>query len=292
MNGTVSVRWTTLGLGGALLVGAVAVGVMLGRTGTGASDPVVAVEEVDEGEAGDPADSRENRGKKRGKRKSKRKRHRYKAQAEYEVEKPIDEFGEIDQWTLKLRKRQPIRFLGLPMRQIPTDNWLMSELMWQIKPDYIIEAGTLYGGSAVYYAAMLEFINPEAKVLTVDVNEEQIHDEARNHPLWAKRVKFYKGSSVAPEIHEQLAAEVGEGKRVVVTLDTLHAPKHVSKELELYSQYVSKGSYMILQDTYYEGLPEVVDEFLDKHPDWRRDTKADKRFIFTKYRGGFLKKVR
>jgi cephalosporin hydroxylase len=290
MSETVTVRWTTLALGGALLIGAVGVGVLVGRSGS--TPPSVASNDADEGdEVEAEAGSKDKKGNKT-KKKGKRKRHRYAAQAEYEVEKPMSEFEEIDQWTLKLRKKQPIRFLGLPMRQIPTDNWLMSELMYKIKPDFIIEAGTLYGGSAVYYAAMLEFINPAGKVLTVDINEEQIHAEARNHPLWAKRVKFFKGSSVAPEIHEQLAAEIPEGSKVFVTLDTLHAPKHVAKELELYSQYVSKGSYMILQDTYYEGLPEVVDAFLETHPDWRKDTKLDQRFIFTKYRGGFLKKVR
>lgn len=227
--------------------------------------------------------------------KGKTKRHRYKgehASDEYEVEKSISEFEERDQWSLKLRKKQPIHFLGIPMRQIPTDNWQMSEMMYEVKPDYVIEAGTLHGGSAVYYAAMLEFINPNAKVLTVDINEEQIHAEAKNHPLWAKRIKFYKGSSIAPEIHEQLKAEIGEGKKVFVTIDTLHAPKHVTAELELYSQYVSVGSYMVLQDTYYDGLPEVLDEFLKTHPNWERDEKADDRFIFTKYRGGFLKRVK
>lgn len=234
--------------------------------------------------------SADAKGKKPKPKKGKLRSHRYKGQDEAEVERSIDQFEEIDQWSLKLRKKQPIYFLGLPMRQIPTDNWLMSELMWEIKPDYIIEAGTLYGGSAIYYAAMLEFINPDAKVLTVDINEEQIHAEAKNHPLWAKRVKLYVGSSIAPEIHEQLEAEIGEGKKVFITLDTLHAPKHVAQELELYSQYVSPGSYMILQDTYYEGLPEVLDEFLAKHPDWQRVDKLDDRFIFTKYRGGFLQK--
>lgn len=269
MSETVSGRWARLAPGGALLVGAVAVGLLLGRSSGGGAPPQTAA-----AEATPP----------------KKKGYRYSAQDEYEVEKRLSQLNEIDQWTLKLRAKQPIHFLGVPMRQIPTDNWLMSELMWQVKPDYVIEAGTLYGGSALYYAAMLEFINPDGKVLTVDIDEEQIHDAAKKHPLWANRVKFYKGSSVAPEIHERLTAEIGKGKKVFVTLDTLHAPKHVAKELELFSQYVSPGSYMILQDTYYEGLNEVLDEFLKTHPDWRRDTRPDERFIFTKYRGGFLQR--
>ena len=54
------------------------------------------------------------------------------------------------------------------MRQIPSDNWLMSELIFRIKPDYIIEAGTLFGGSALYYAAVLELVNPDGKIIAID----------------------------------------------------------------------------------------------------------------------------
>lgn len=272
---------TGAALAGLLLLCAVS----LGCSGGGGAKPVTKDGAAEEAE---PGGDEEAKPPKKGK--GKTRSHKYKGQDEAEVERSIDQFEEIDQWSLKLRKKQPIYFLGLPMRQIPTDNWLMSELMWEVKPDYIIEAGTLYGGSAIYYAAMLEFINPEGKVLTVDINEEQIHAEAKHHPLWDKRVRFYLGSSIAPEVHEKLKADIGEGKRVFVTLDTLHAPKHVASELDLYSQYVSPGSYMILQDTYYEGLPEVLDEFLEKHPDWERVSKLDDRFIFTKYRGGFLRK--
>jgi len=292
-------RTTVSALRGVLITGAVAL--VVGCVGPNPPEKVAAgdkqaeesVEEEADGEAKPKRSNAKTGDKPKGK--GKTKRHRYKgehATDEYEVEKSISEFEERDQWSLKLRKKQPIYFLGIPMRQVPTDNWQMSEMMYEVKPDYVIEAGTLYGGSAVYYAAMLEFINPDAKVLTVDINEEQIHAEAKNHPLWTKRIKFYKGSSVAPEIHEQLKAEIGEGKKVFVTIDTLHAPKHVAAELDLYSQYVSVGSYMVLQDTYYEGLPEVLDEFLKTHPNWERDEAADDRFIFTKYRGGFLKRVK
>jgi cephalosporin hydroxylase len=209
---------------------------------------------------------------------------------EYEVERSKRDFDRIDRIALEVRKKQPIWFLGVPMRQIPSDNWLMSELIFRIKPDYIIEAGTLYGGSALYYAAVLELINPDGKVITIDINEEQIHAKAKAHDLWKRRVKFIEGSSTAADVIEQIKEEVGDGKTVFITLDTLHAPNHVSKELELYSQFVSKGSYIVLQDTFYEGLPEAVEKFLVSHPGFRRDTELDRRFVFTKYRGGFLKR--
>ena len=209
---------------------------------------------------------------------------------EYEVVKSKRDLDEIDRITLKLRQKQPIWFLGVRMRQIPSDNWLMSELIFRIKPDYIIEAGTLYGGSALYYAAVLELINPDGKVITIDIDEEQISAKATAHDLWKRRVKFIKGSSTSADVIEQIKEVVGNGKKVFITLDTLHAPDHVSKELELYSPFVSKGSYIVLQDTFFEGLSEAADGFLASHPGFRRDTELDQRFIFTKYRGGFLKR--
>jgi cephalosporin hydroxylase len=252
------------------------------------ADPVAQAEGEPDGEAS-PAQPPVKAKAKNAKKAKKRKGHTYDG-SEYEVVRDKSELDSIDKMTLKLRKKQPIYFLGLPMRQIPTDNWLMSELLYEVKPDYVVEAGTLYGGSAVYYAALMEFVNPDAKILTVDINEEQIKKEATEHPLWAERVKFYKGSSTAPEVHDQLKAEIGEGKAVFVTIDTLHAPNHVRDELNLFSELVSVGSYMILQDTYYKGLPEVLDQFLAEHPNWERVEKLDDRFIFTKYRGGFLRK--
>jgi cephalosporin hydroxylase len=271
MSEIVSVRWLPL-----VLMGVV-----------GCAEPKAPAPEAD-AEQADQATQPQEGSSNAKKRESKRDRERNSK--ECEAEKALSEAEQIEQWSLELRKKQPIYFLGVPMRQIPTDNWQINELMWEVKPDYVIETGTLHGGSALFYAAMLEFINPEGKVLTVDVNEEQIHAEAKNHPLWAKRIEFVLGSSIAKEVHQQLAAKIGEGKRVFVMLDTLHAPEHVATELDLYAQYVHVGGYMVLQDSYYEGLPEVLDEFLNSHPGWIRDTKADDRFIFSKYRGGFLKR--
>lgn len=108
--------------------------------------------------------------------------------SEYERMRELSTYDATDRATLQLREKQPIYFLGLPMSQIPTDNWLLSELIHQIKPNYVIETGTLFGGSAVYYAGILEFVNADAKVITIDINEEQIHAEAKEHPLWKRRV--------------------------------------------------------------------------------------------------------
>jgi cephalosporin hydroxylase len=206
--------------------------------------------------------------------------------------KPFSAYAEIDKRTFELREKQPIYFLGVPMQQIPTDNWLIGELIYKIKPDYIIETGTLYGGSALYYAAVLELVNPEGIVITVDIDDEQIHAEAKGHELYQRRVKFIHGGSTDDDVIRRIKEIVGSGeKTVLVTLDTLHAPKHVRKELELYSPFVSRDSYIIVQDTFYEELHGSIDDFLNAHTDFEVDHELDGRFGLTKFRGGFLKRI-
>ncbi len=276
-----SYHWSVIVLVSGALVGGIFLGQLTSRPGAPAM--VAPADAVPTGAGGPEAGGPEAGGKLR-------QGHTYDG-SEWERVRDGDQLDFIDKITLMMRQKQPIYFLGLPMRQIPTDNWLMSELIYQVKPDYVIETGTLYGGSAVYYAGLLKLADTDAKVITVDINEEQIEPAAKAHPLWAERVQFIQGSSTDEAVIRQIRDEVGEGKKVLITLDTLHAPDHVSKELELYSQFVSRGSYLILQDTYYEGLREVLDEFLDQHEEFRRDPTPDQRFVFTKYRGGFLQRI-
>jgi hypothetical protein len=148
----------------------------------------------------------------------------YPGASEFERVRSPEELELIDQMALLLRAQGGVEFLGVPMRQIPSDNWLMSDLIFSVKPDYIIETGTLYGGSALYYASLLELVNPNGNVITVDINENAISSAARDHDLFKRRVRFIRGGSTDAETIEQIRSEVGTGMTVLVTLDTLHAP--------------------------------------------------------------------
>jgi cephalosporin hydroxylase len=97
---------------------------------------------------------------------------------------------------------------------------------------------------------------------------------------------------------------------VLVTLDSLHSAKHVLKELELYSQFVSPGSYIVVQDTiidkkkkYFDwfvrpwsvnpksGPGQATRIFLKENQDFQSDSQWEK-YYFTFYPGGFLKRIR
>lgn len=184
---------------------------------------------------------------------------------------------------------KPTFFLGIPTMQVPTDMWNMQELISELQPDYIIETGTWRGGSALYFATLLEQINENGKVITVDLKPET--EEASQFLTFRSRVHVIAGDSVSSEVIGQIKGKVKEGSKVLVTLDSLHSKEHVAKELELYSPLVSAGSYIIVQDTHFPGLNEAIDEFLEEHENFTRIEGREK-YAFTKYKSGFLYRTR
>ena len=143
----------------------------------------------------------------------------------------------------------------------------MQELTWSIQPDLIIETGIAHGGSLIFSASMLELNaacgGPQgAQVLAVDIDiraHNRVAIEA--HPL-SKRVSMLQGSSVAPEIVEQVKAHAAGKERVLVYLDSNHTHEHVLAELQAYAPLTSIGSYCVVFDTLLEDMP--VEMFPDR----------------------------
>lgn len=189
-------------------------------------------------------------------------------------------------------------WLGVTSLQNPCDNWAMQEIIAEIKPDFIIESGTYNGGTSLFYASVLALVNPNGKVITIDVNPQV--EQSAQWPLFRERVEVITGSSVSPEVVKALAERVKGGK-VLVTLDSLHTKEHVLKEIQLYSPLVSTNSYLVVQDTVVNGHPilpdwgegpmEAVEEFLKTNQDFVVDGSREK-FLLTFYPSGYLKRVK
>jgi cephalosporin hydroxylase len=214
----------------------------------------------------------------------------------YDEDDVISEFLEIS----FDRKLQVSWYRGAPCLQFPNDQWIMQEIISELKPDFLIETGTWYGTTALYYADLLEKVNPEARVITIDI--EAMNERIGMPEAWDGRVDFIHGSSVDPDIVASIAERV-QGKTVLVTLDSDHHTDHVYREMELYWPLVSVGSYLIVQDTALEhdafnpgrpgdmGPREAVRRFLDERPEYVADlTKG--RYLVTSHPFGFLKRVR
>lgn len=190
------------------------------------------------------------------------------------------------------------QWLGIETLQNPNDVWITQEIIVETAPDFIIETGTRRGGSACLWAMIQREVNPNGKVITIDINPPPA--PVTELAIWQERVEFRHTSSVAPELVAELAERVRD-KRVLVILDSDHRERHVYEELQMYGPLVHVGGYLIVQDTNVNGHPvlpdygpgpmEALERFLSETDSYEID-RARERFLFTMHPKGYLKRIR
>lgn len=198
-------------------------------------------------------------------------------------------------------------WMGRPIIQYPQDMIAMQEIIWDIKPDLIIETGIAHGGSIIYYASILELIG-KGEVLGIDI-DIRAHNRAEieSHPM-SKRITMLEGSAISQEIIEQIKPFTEAKKTVMVCLDSNHTHDHVLAELQLYSPFVTVGSYLVAFDTIVEDLPAdlyadrpwsvgdnpktAVHEFLKERDDFIINTDIDHKLLVSVAPGGYLKRIK
>ena len=180
----------------------------------------------------------------------------------------------------------------MPIWQSILDLWTIQETISEIRPALLIETGTHRGGSALFYAQLMDVLDP-GRVITIDI----VDDNELDHP----RVSFMHGSSIAPEIVERVrdAAAAAEGP-VMVILDGNHDRDHVARELELYAPLVTPGSLLLSQDGIIDRFWYFRDtrpgplganrEFLERHPEFEHDRERNERYLLTQHPVGWMRR--
>lgn len=198
-------------------------------------------------------------------------------------------------------------WMGRPIIQYPQDMVAMQEILWKVQPDLIIETGIAHGGSLVYYASILELIG-KGSVLGIDIDIRAHNRKAiEAHPMF-KRISMIEGSSVSEAVIEQVRKAAAGKKTVLVVLDSNHTHEHVLKELELYYDFVTPESYLVVFDTIIEDLPQgtypdrpwekgnnpktAVFEFLKSHNEFIIDKDIEHKLLITVAPDGYLKRVK
>lgn len=250
-----------------------------------------------------------------------------------EVKNNIKQLGNDSQlkqqtlaWLLKVNQHKysyNFSYLGRPIIQVPQDMVAIQELIWQVKPDLIIETGIAHGGSIIMSAAMLELLdyseavengkilNPKSthrRVLGIDIDiraHNRITIEA--HPM-SNLIDLIEGSSIDKIVIKQILRIAKNYKKILVLLDSNHTHNHVLAELNAYAPLVSKNSYCVVSDTSIEGMPAhmfldrpwgpgnnpktAVEEFLKNNKNFMVDQEIENKLIITSAWGGYLKRVR
>jgi len=135
-------------------------------------------------------------------------------------------------------------WLGVPILQIPQDLQALQEIIWEVKPDLIIETGVAWGGSIIFSASMLALLEVCGEIEKGDVIGIDIDIRSHNkkailaHPL-SKKITMFEGSSIDKGIIRKVTELAKSKKRVIVCLDSNQPHKHVLAELRAYAPFVS-----------------------------------------------------
>jgi cephalosporin hydroxylase len=205
-----------------------------------------------------------------------------------ERQKTVDDFANL--WY----PLQNIFWMGYELQKCPLDLWIYQEIMYECRPDFIIECGTWKGGSALYLAHLCDVMN-HGMVLSIDLTP------------WIgvpqhSRVAYLGGNSVDEALVKQVTDVASGFRKVMVILDSDHAKDHVLKELEAYAPLVTRGQYLIVEDSNIHGHPvrldhppgpyEAIQEWYPKNDGQFYQDKMCERFLLTHNPNGYLRRVR
>lgn len=181
---------------------------------------------------------------------------------------------------------------GTSIRKCPFDLWVYQEMIYELKPDRIIECGTYKGGSALYLASLCDLAG-NGKIISIDIEE---HENRPTH----ERITYLLGSSTSEEIVNKVRGFINGAERVMVILDSAHSMQHVLNELRIYEKFVTPGSYIIVEDTNLNGHPvrprydpgpmKAVKIFLRENKAFTIDKKREKYFVSFNP-NGYLKRI-
>lgn len=174
---------------------------------------------------------------------------------------------------------------GVPVDKFPQDLLMYAQVIFKRKPDYIIETGTKFGGSGLFFADMIMLCGGK-KVFSIDIASR----ERQSHPF----LEYIAGSSTNPSIVERIKSEISGS--VMVSLDSDHNRKHVLNEMNLYGPMVTRGQYMVVEDAYVRAWRPydpfiAIEEFLKTHKEFRR-YDLEKQFLLAITKGGWLRRIR
>jgi cephalosporin hydroxylase len=185
-------------------------------------------------------------------------------------------------------------WMGIPAQKNPLDAWIYQEILHEVRPEVVVEIGSAQGGSALFLAHMLDLIGDGGEVISIDIDRSRFRP---SHP----RLHVLTGDAASPAVVAEAAA-LARGRRTLVIQDGDHKADGVLRDLRAYADFVSPGSYLIVEDgiidlfrpgdaiaDFHPGPLAAIERFLLERPDFEVDA-ARERYILTASPRGFLKR--
>tara|TARA_B100001057_G_C22788776_1_gene926710 strand:- start:313 stop:1050 length:738 start_codon:yes stop_codon:yes gene_type:complete len=201
-------------------------------------------------------------------------------------------------------------WFGIPIIQFPSDVIVLQELIFKIKPKYIIECGVAHGGMLVYYASLLKLLKiKNHKVIGIDIKIRNVNKKKIIKSGFYKNIDLYEKSSTDSSLFNTLKNKysINKNKKIVI-LDSNHTKDHVLEELNFYSKFLNKGDYLVVMDTIIEFINQKFNKnknfkkgnspynatkiFLRKNSNFDVDDYYENKSYLTGTRNGFLRKIK
>jgi cephalosporin hydroxylase len=204
-------------------------------------------------------------------------------------------------------------WFGLPILQLPEDLLRLQEVVYQLRPNVIIETGVFRGGSLLFHATLCQALG-NGRVIGIDREIAAADRETLRQHILGSRISLIEGDSASPSTIEQVSRFIAPGDSVLVILDSCHTKDHVARELEAYAPFVTVGSYIIAADggimratadtprgleSWHSDNPQAAaTEFSARHPEFKEEQPP---WLFhdgeltenvTYWQGGWLKRMR
>ena len=186
------------------------------------------------------------------------------------------------------------RWMGVRCMKNPLDMWIYQEILFEVRPDVVVEIGSAEGGTTMYLAHLMDLLG-KGVVLSIDFDRTAFRIE---HP----RVVTFDGRSTDPAVFAKAAATC-DGKVVMVIQDADHTKEGVLADLCAYGPLVSVGSYLIVEDGLVDlfrpgdglgwlsdGPLAATEEFLRTNSEFVVDQDRE-RYILTSNPRGYLRRV-
>ena len=211
---------------------------------------------------------------------------------------------------IKNRYTHLFDWMGVPIIQFPSDVIVLQELIFRVKPKFIIECGVAHGGMLLFYATILNVLGiKNHKVIGIDIKIRNVNKKRLFKNPLIKNIELVEKSSTENEITNFLTKKYAIRKKdkKIIILDSNHTKEHVLNELDIYSKILNKGDYIVVMDTIIEFINKkfnvgknfkkgnspfnAVSFFLKKNKSYKVDTYYENKSFFTNARNGFLKKI-
>jgi cephalosporin hydroxylase len=187
---------------------------------------------------------------------------------------------------------------GIPVLKCPLDLWIYQELLWQLRPQLVVELGTWAGGTAHFIADNMDLYGADERshVVSVDILDDEAltphvatyapraNFDVRIRPVH-HRITYIHGDSVSDETVQQVQEFAADRAPIMVIADSDHSMMHSYMELVRYHELVTPGSWFVMEDTDGPGPRRAVDEFLANHGDFTPDLECEKFFMTFNPRG-------